>query len=94
MWCDINPEHRTGWWVYGFLEWKGGITAAWYIGVGAAFVVVYFIQFLFHMLRDWVARKLGKAPRKHEMQQVDEEGRPEQGEESSQDSGVAYHHRY
>ncbi|KAI9494598.1 hypothetical protein BDB00DRAFT_817451 [Zychaea mexicana] len=79
----------TGWWVYGFLDWsQGGITAAWYIGVGAAFIVVYFVQFLFHMLRDWVARKLGRNPRKPEMRQANDE---EAGQFEFRDSGIATH---
>ncbi|KAI8139187.1 hypothetical protein BJV82DRAFT_627509 [Fennellomyces sp. T-0311] len=89
MFLTFIIHATTGWWVYGFLNWdQGGMTAAWYIGIGAAFIVVYFLQFLFHMLRDWAARKLGRNPPKREMQQVDEEGG---GGGQFQDSGIAYH---
>ncbi|KAI9322552.1 hypothetical protein BX666DRAFT_1896160 [Dichotomocladium elegans] len=51
----------TGWWVYSFLDWNhGGLTAAWYLGIGAAFVVVFFVMYLVHLLRDWFARAIIK----------------------------------
>ncbi|CDH54141.1 predicted protein [Lichtheimia corymbifera JMRC:FSU:9682] len=51
----------TGWWVYSFLDWsQGAICAAWYLGIGAAFVVVFGVMYLIHMLRDWTAKKLAQ----------------------------------
>ncbi|KAI9266705.1 hypothetical protein BDA99DRAFT_506475 [Phascolomyces articulosus] len=86
MFLTFIVHATTGWWVYGFLDWdQGGVAAGWYIGIGAAFIVVYFIQFLFHMLRDWVAKKLGRFPQhKTEMRQND----VETGQQL-RDSGVA-----
>ncbi|KAI8137740.1 hypothetical protein BJV82DRAFT_633843 [Fennellomyces sp. T-0311] len=49
-------------WVYPFLSWsQGPVAAGYYIGVGFAFVVVFFIQMLFHFIRDWVARATGRS---------------------------------
>ncbi|KAI8987126.1 hypothetical protein BDB01DRAFT_834203 [Pilobolus umbonatus] len=47
-----------GYWVYDFLDWNKGPTAAiWYVAVAAIVVVSFFIQKLLHMLRDKIARK-------------------------------------
>ncbi|ORY97969.1 hypothetical protein BCR43DRAFT_490640 [Syncephalastrum racemosum] len=49
------------WWVYPFLAWsQGGVAAGWYVGVGVCFVIVYFLQYLFHFVRDWIAKKMGR----------------------------------
>ncbi|KAK4512605.1 uncharacterized protein ATC70_003308 [Mucor velutinosus] len=51
-------NHR---WVYPFLDWYQGPSAAiWYFAVGIICVVAFFIQVLIHWLRDFVARKTGK----------------------------------
>jgi hypothetical protein len=43
------------------LNWnQGGITAAWYILVAVIVVVFFFIQVLFHFIRNKIATKLGK----------------------------------
>lgn len=54
----MNRNHR---WVYPFLDWYQGPSAAiWYFAVGIICVVAFFIQVLIHWLRDFVARKAGK----------------------------------
>lgn len=54
----LNRNHT---WVYPFLEWSQGPSAAiWYFAVGIICVVAFFIQVLIHWLRDFVARKTGK----------------------------------
>lgn len=64
------------WWVYPFLAWsQGAVAAGWYIGVGVCFVIVYFLQYLFHFVRDWIAKKMGR-----------EHGRPQ--DHSPQSSAV------
>ncbi|KAI8889416.1 hypothetical protein K501DRAFT_329206 [Backusella circina FSU 941] len=52
--------HATkGYWVYPFLNWsQGGIAAAWYILVGVIVIVFFFIQVLFHFIRNKIATKL------------------------------------
>ncbi|KAI9314527.1 hypothetical protein BX666DRAFT_1967542 [Dichotomocladium elegans] len=63
MFLSFVVYAATGIWVYSFLDWsKGPIDAAYYIGVGAAFVVVFFLQMGFHWIRDAVARLSGRAP--------------------------------
>ncbi|KAG2228422.1 hypothetical protein INT48_005372 [Thamnidium elegans] len=48
-------------WVYPFLDWsQGPRTAIWYFVVAILVVVIYFIMVGIHLLRDWIARKLGK----------------------------------
>ncbi|CAO3608773.1 unnamed protein product [Cunninghamella blakesleeana] len=54
----------TGIWVYPFLNWSLGATAAlMYIVVGAVFVIAYFIIMAIHDLRDWIAQATGCAPK-------------------------------
>ncbi|KAI8390853.1 uncharacterized protein BYT42DRAFT_641428 [Radiomyces spectabilis] len=49
-------------WVYPFLDWsQGGMAAVWYIVVGVIVVVFFFLQMLFHWIRNRIARKLGRA---------------------------------
>ena len=51
----------AGFWVYPFLDWdQGGLAAGLYIGVAACFIVVFFIQMLFHFIRDWIAKITGR----------------------------------
>lgn len=54
-----RSTYSDKWWVYPFLDWRQGpVTAGWYLGIGAAFIVVFFVQYLFHLLRDWIAKKV------------------------------------
>ncbi|CDS08023.1 hypothetical protein LRAMOSA01972 [Lichtheimia ramosa] len=71
--------HATaGWWVYPFLDWDNGpVAAGYYIGVGAAFVVVFFLQMLFHWIRVTIARCTGCAPRKREMVELEQHNKEE-----------------
>lgn len=70
--------HRAGWWVYPFLDWDNGpVAAGYYIGVGAAFVVVFFLQMLFHWIRVTIARCTGCAPRKREMVELEQHNKEE-----------------
>lgn len=48
-------------WVYPFLSWDQGPSAAiWYFLVAALVIVFFFFMISVHLLRDWVAWKLGK----------------------------------
>lgn len=58
-----NMLRSNGFWVYPFLDWaQGPVTAGWYIGIGAAFIVVFFIQYAFHWFRGWLGRRFGRHP--------------------------------
>jgi hypothetical protein len=44
------------------LSWsQGQIAALWYFLVAIITVVAYFIMVLIHFVRDWIARKIGRA---------------------------------
>ncbi|KAL0077672.1 hypothetical protein J3Q64DRAFT_1746805 [Phycomyces blakesleeanus] len=59
MFLSFIIHASTGWWVYPFLDWSNGrFTALWYFAVAIGIVVIFFIQFFFHWLRDRIA--LGK----------------------------------
>ncbi|KAG1488820.1 hypothetical protein G6F47_012242 [Rhizopus delemar] len=62
--------HATqGYWVYPFLDWKqGGKAAIWYVAVGLIVVISFFIQYLIHFLRDFIARKKGFGHRVQELE--------------------------
>lgn len=48
---------REKWWVYSFLDWNQGPSAAiWYIAVAALVVTCFFLQVGIHALRDRLAR--------------------------------------
>lgn len=58
---DLDLIYSNGWWVYPFLDWYQGPSAAiWYIAVGLICVVAFFIQVLIHWVKEFVARKTGK----------------------------------
>ncbi|CAG8483421.1 17737_t:CDS:2 [Acaulospora morrowiae] len=53
----------SGLWVYSFLDWKNGspsTVAIRYVLFLVSFVVVYFIVYGLHLLRDWIGKKLHK----------------------------------
>ncbi|ORX46738.1 hypothetical protein DM01DRAFT_1410463 [Hesseltinella vesiculosa] len=53
-----------GIWVYPFLNWSHGATAAMmYLIVGLIFTVVFFIMMGIHDLRDWIAQLCKRAPK-------------------------------
>ncbi|KAI8093007.1 uncharacterized protein BX664DRAFT_328711 [Halteromyces radiatus] len=54
----------TGVWVYGFLDWSRGLSAALiYVCVGTFFMIVFFVMIGIHDLRDWIAQKTNRAPK-------------------------------
>ncbi|KAG2222190.1 hypothetical protein INT45_014087 [Circinella minor] len=56
MFLSFIVHASAGFWVYPFLNWdQGGIAAGLYIGVAACFIIAFFIQMLFHFIRDWIA---------------------------------------
>lgn len=60
---NVSLIYSNHYWVYPFLDWsQGGKAAIWYIVVGVIAVVAFLIQVGIHWLRDFVARKTGKAP--------------------------------
>ncbi|KAI9494611.1 hypothetical protein BDB00DRAFT_296506 [Zychaea mexicana] len=71
MFLSFIVHASAGFWVYPFLDWdQGPVAAGLYIGVGACFVVVFFLQMLFHLIRDWIAKITGRGTVavKHEQQ--------------------------
>ncbi|KAI9266293.1 hypothetical protein EDC94DRAFT_646933 [Helicostylum pulchrum] len=47
------------WWVYSFLDWRVGPSAAiWYIAISVIIIICFFFQVLVHKLRDFIAKKL------------------------------------
>ncbi|KAL1933796.1 hypothetical protein VTP01DRAFT_7886 [Rhizomucor pusillus] len=63
MFLTFIVHATNGFWVYPFLDWaQGPVTAGWYIGIGAAFIVVFFIQYAFHWFRGWLGRRFGRHP--------------------------------
>lgn len=58
----INMYWGTGseqWWVYSFLDWRVGPSAAiWYIAISVIIIICFFFQVLVHKLRDFIAKKL------------------------------------
>lgn len=63
FWCCLPALRRTDgsiirekWWVYSFLDWSQGPSAAvWYIAVALCVVICFFLQYGIHALRDWLA---------------------------------------
>ncbi|KAG0163151.1 Transmembrane protein 62 [Apophysomyces sp. BC1015] len=50
-----------GWWVYSFLDWKQGPSAAiWYLMVSSFVIICFFLQVAIHAFRRWV----GPTPKK------------------------------
>lgn len=48
-----HDTNRRGEWLYGFLDWsKGGIAAAWYIGLLLIFGLLFIMQMFIHRGRD------------------------------------------
>jgi uncharacterized protein YacL len=69
-------------WTYPFLDWsQGGKAAIWYIVVAVIAVVVFFLQYGIHRLRDYIASRAG---RDRESQQYDLEKTQIQEEGSAQ----------
>ncbi|KAI7857297.1 hypothetical protein BDC45DRAFT_500870 [Circinella umbellata] len=61
MFLSFIVHASAGFWVYPFLNWdQGGIAAGLYIGVAACFIIAFFIQMLFHFIRDWIAKITGR----------------------------------
>lgn len=51
--------NREQWWVYSFLDWRIGPSAAiWYIAISIFILICFFVQVMVHMFRDWIAKKL------------------------------------
>lgn len=47
------------WWVYSFLDWRVGPSAAiWYISISVFIIICFFMQLLLHKSRDWIAKRL------------------------------------
>ena len=77
----------TGEWVYPFLNWsQGPTTAIWYFVVAIIVVVAFFIMILIHWIRDFIARKTGKAEVSTMSEKTEE---PQQQQETHQDRSVA-----
>ncbi|KAI9266722.1 hypothetical protein BDA99DRAFT_506501 [Phascolomyces articulosus] len=61
MFLSFIVHASAGFWVYPFLDWdQGAVAAGLYIGVAACFIVAFFIQMLFHFIRDWIAKVTGR----------------------------------
>lgn len=51
--------HSEQWWVYSFLDWRVGPSAAiWYIAISVIIIICFFFQVLVHKLRDFIAKNL------------------------------------
>jgi hypothetical protein len=47
------------WWVYSFLDWRVGPSAAiWYLSISVFIIICFFFQVLVHKFRDWISKKL------------------------------------
>lgn len=51
--------HSDHYWVYPFLNWEDALVAVYYFMVAIICVVAFFVQFLIHWIRDFIARKTG-----------------------------------
>lgn len=50
---------REQWWVYTFLDWRVGPSAAiWYISISLFIIICFFFQMLVHKFRDWVSKQM------------------------------------
>ncbi|CAB5368013.1 unnamed protein product [Rhizophagus irregularis] len=51
----------TSMWIYGFADFtKGSITAIWYIGLIIGYIIIFFLVYGVHLLRDFLGRRFGR----------------------------------